>query len=271
MQLQIFAINYGKRKEDWEDSQYFSNYRPEQPEKVDKDNPKKDYKFNQESWAKDGTFKFDPEFLKSPFWSASVGLEKIGATNIPMENHPGIKKAYHATTNKVAGLSIIEKIDAFMENPNTRFGGGFYVASDKQTSFAELESHEKDQFNDPNNKDPQLLLANEIIEFDVSGGDLVDCTRGELAILVENQPQQIEARVRQDRRDGIVFKSTKGPGLNMILYNNQESILKPTSKTPQPARKDYDKFKMDKKTDEMQKNGGLSKIKDASRTNVGTI
>jgi hypothetical protein len=37
----------------------------------------------------------------------------------------------------------------------------------------------------------------------------------------------------------------------MVLYQNYASILKPTSKTPQPAKKDYDKFKMDKKTDEM--------------------
>jgi hypothetical protein len=217
-------VNYGKRKEDGEDSQHISN-------------------FNE--------FNFDEKDMQSPFWSASVGIEKINATNIPMVNHKGIKKAFHSTTKKDVGGYIIEEISKYPENPAGRFGGGFYVASNKQTSFAELASHEKDQFKDPSNLEPQLLPAVDIIEFDVSGGDLVDCTNGELAIMADKQPKEIEARVRKDRRDGIVFKSTKGPGLNMVLYQNYASILKPTSKTPQPARKDYDKFKIDKKTDEM--------------------
>ena len=243
---------YEERKEDDEDSQYFGNFWDNKPEKEDiPDN------FDHEKWSKDVDFKFDDAFMESPFWSASVGLEKIGATETKMEQHTGIKKAFHATTNIKAGGAIIKNIDPFMENPIGRFGGGFYVANNKQTCFAELASHEKDQLENP--IDPKLLPAVEIIEFDVSGGDLADCTDGELAIMVEKQPKVIEAKVRKDNRDGLVFKSTKGSGLNIVLYNNQKSILKPTFETPKPARKDYDKFKMDKRTDEMQKNGDLSK------------
>jgi len=228
-------VNFGKRKEDEEDSQHISKFKG---------------------------IEFDQEFIESPFWSASIGIEKIDATKIPMEQHKGIKKAYHTTTNKVAGGKIIEKIDRYPENPDGRFGGGFYVASNKQTCFAELASHERDQFDDLENKNPENLPAVEIIEFDVSGGDLVDCTAGELAIMVDKRPKEIEARVRKDRRDGIVFNSTKGSGMNIVLYQNYESILKPTTKTPQPARKDYDKFKNDKlsaRIDKMEKNGDLSK------------
>jgi hypothetical protein len=116
----------------------------------------------------EGDFEFDEEFINSPWFSASVGIEKVEATKFEMQQHKGIKKAFHSTTAKDVGGYIIEEISNYTENPAGRFGGGFYVASNKQTSFAELASHEKDQFKDPGNLDPQLAPAVDIIEFDVS-------------------------------------------------------------------------------------------------------
>ena len=86
--------------------------------------------------------------MNSPWFSASVGIEEVEATKIEMQQHEGIKKAFHATTNIKAGGAIIKNIDPFMENPIGRFGGGFYVASDLNTCYAEIKAHEFDQFKD---------------------------------------------------------------------------------------------------------------------------
>jgi hypothetical protein len=76
--------------------------------------------------------------------------------------------------------------------------------------------------------------------------------------MVKSQPLAIEKKVREDKRDGIVFPSTKGSGNNIVLFRNF-GILTPTSDKPTSAKEGFDQFKMDKRTDEMQKNGDLSK------------
>ena len=218
------------------------------------------------------------ELDKDLWFKASDGIEDVKATNIPLPKHKGISKAFHTTTNKYAANSILQRIDPRFHNPASRFGGGFYVASDLQTCYAELKAHEVDQFKDDYDglkpgETPQWLSAVHTMEYDVSGGDFVDCTSGELAEMVKSQPLAIEKKVRDDKRDGIVFPSTKGSGMNIVLFQNY-GILKATSDEPTPAKEGFDKFKKEKlseKMDKMEKKGVLSKIKDASRTNVGTI
>jgi hypothetical protein len=218
------------------------------------------------------------ELDKDLDFKSSDGIEDVKATKIPLPKHKGISKAFHTTTNKYAANSILQRIDPRFHNPASRFGGGFYVASDLQTCYAELKAHEVDQFKDDYDglkpgEEPQWLSAVHTMEYDVSGGDLVDCTSGELAEMVKSQPLAIEKKVREDKRDGIVFPSTKGRGMNIVLFQNY-GILKATSAEPTPAKEGFDKFKKEKlseKMDKMEKKGDFSKIKDASRTNVGTI
>lgn len=216
---------------------------------------------------------FDKDVIDSPWFSASEGIEKVGATNIPMQKHVGISKAFHVTTNEFAAKSILESINPFWHNPASRFGGGFYVASDLETCFAEIKAHESDEILKEEKGSGKWLSAVHTIEYAVNGGDLVDCTGGELAKMVKTQPLSIEKKVREDKRDGIVFPSTKGSGMNIVLFQNY-GILKAKSEKPESAKEGFDKFKKEKlseKIDKMEKKGDLSKIKDASRTSVGTI
>jgi hypothetical protein len=261
---------YGKRKVDDKESQGTSNYgwaeyHPDsKEEKFDEDGKK--------------IQKFDEEFMSSPWFSASVGIEKVEATKFEMQQHKGIKKAFHVTTLEKNAASILSKIDPFFDNPASRFGGGFYVASDLKTCYAEIAAHEDDQYKKDYKLSPgqirQKQSAVHAIEYDVNGGDLADCTTGELAKMVTYQPLAIEKKVREDKRDGLVFPSTKGSGNNIVLFQNF-GILKPKSTEPTSAKEGFDQFKKEKelseKMDKMGKNGDLSKIKDASRTNVGTI
>lgn len=244
---------YGKRKVDDKDSQGTSKYGWEE---YHPDSTVKKY----DEYGKE-IQKFDEEFMNSPWFSASVGIEKVEATKIEMQQHEGIKKAFHVTTLEKNAASILSKIDPFFDNPASRFGGGFYVASDLNTCYAEIAAHELDQFKDKDNKDPKFQSAVHAIEYDVNGGDLADCTTGELAKMVKSQPLAIEKKVREDKRDGIVFPSTKGSGNNIVLFKNL-GILKPKSDKPESAKEGFNKFKMEKlsgKIDEMEKNGNLSK------------
>ncbi len=212
------------------------------------------------------------ELDKDLDFKSSDGIEDVIATNIPLPKHKGISKAFHTTTNKYAANSILQRIDPRFHNPASRFGGGFYVASDLQTCYAELKAHELDQFKDDYElkpkESPQWLSAVHTIEYDVSGGDLVDCTSGKLAEMVKTQPLAIEKKVREDKRDGIVFPSTKGSGMNIVLFQNY-GILKSISDEPTSAKEGFGEFKKEKfseKMDKMEKDGGLSKIKSATHT-----
>jgi hypothetical protein len=203
---------------------------------------------------------------KNIWFKASEGIKDKTATDIPLPKHEGISKAFHTTTNEYAAKSILQRINPKFHNPASRFGGGFYVASDLATCYAELKAHEVDQFKDDYDKlkpgeKPQWLSAVHTIEYDVSGGDFVDCTGGELAKIVKDDPKSIEKKVREDKRDGIVFPSTKGSGMNIVLFQNY-GILQPKSDKPTSAKEGFDKFKKEKlseKIDKMEKNGDLSK------------
>jgi len=177
--------------------------------------------------------RFTPESLKTAnvdeldknlWFKSSLGIEEVTATDVPLPKYEGLSAAFHTTTNEYSAGSILSRIDPRYHNPASRFGGGFYAASDKKTSYAEVAAHEFDNFD---NKEPEkgLLSAVHIIEYSVSGGDLADATQGRLADIVHENPKSIEKKVRKDKRDGIVFNSTKGPGKNLVLYKNY-GILK---------------------------------------------
>lgn len=177
--------------------------------------------------------RFSPEALKTAnvdeldknlWFKSSLGIEEVTATDIPLPKYEGLTAAFHTTTNEYAAGSILQRIDPRYHNPASRFGGGFYAASDKQTSYAEVAAHEFDNF-DKGEPEKGLLSAVHIIEYSVSGGDFADATQGRLSEIVHENPKAIEKKVRMDERDGIVFNSTKGPGKNLVLFKNY-GILK---------------------------------------------
>jgi len=187
---------------------------------------------------------------KDLWFKASDGIQTdVRTTKLSLPKHKGITKAFHTTTKEYAANNILKRINPKFHNPASRFGGGFYAASDLKTCYAEIAAHEDDQFKDDYalkpGETPQKQSALETIEYEVSGGDLVDCTAGELKNLAHTQPKAIEKKVRQTKRDGIVFKSTKGPGQNIVLFKNYD-ILKPKSGKPTSAKEGFEKFKKEK-------------------------
>lgn len=215
------------------------------------------------------------ELDKDLSFKASDGIEDVTATDIELPKHKGITKAFHTTTNKYAANSILQRIDPRFHNPASRFGGGFYAASDLETSYAEVAAHEFDNFKPGAGKESEgLLSAVHTIEYAVNGGELVDCTDGKLSEIVKSAPMSIEKKVREDKKDGIVFPSTKGSGMNIVLFQNY-GILKPKSEKPESAKEGFEQYKKEKlsgKIDKLEKNGELSNIKNASDTgNKATI
>ena len=222
--------------------------------------PKKDSK--EKDWKSSKENEWDTWNAEKNIWfKASEGIKDKTATDIPLPKHAGISKAFHTTTNEYAAKSILQRINPKFHNPASRFGGGFYVASDLETCYAELKAHEADEILKEEKGSGKWLSAVHTIEYDISGGDLVDCTGGELAKIVKDDPKSIEKKVREDKRDGIVFPSTKGSGMNIVLFQNY-GILQPKSDKPTSAKEGFDKFKKEKlseRIDKMEKNGDLSK------------
>ncbi len=206
----------------------------------------------EELWPKDANGKEKPYSadvidklkLDDDLWfKSSEGIEDVEATkeHLPAYDKP-LTSAYHVTTHEKSAGSILSRIDPRMHNPAGRFGGGFYVASDLQTSYAEIQAHE---FDNVKKGEPEkgLLSAVDIIEYTGAGkADLVDVSASQnLADMVKKEPKKIEKKVRQDARDGIVFNSTKGKGKNIVLFKNY-GVLKAKDKYTSAAD-GFKKFK----------------------------
>jgi hypothetical protein len=175
---------------------------------------------------------------------ASDGIEKKEALGISGPIVKTLPSVFHTTTNKYAGNSINASIDPSFHNPASRFGGGFYVATDKTTSFMEVEAHENDLKKD----DPlaDLLKAVEILEFKpkVSGAQISDFTATPLLSgFVKEKPIEVEKQIRKESMDGLLFKSTKGPGNNLVLFKNENAILGKSKRGPKIVVAEYEKFK----------------------------
>jgi hypothetical protein len=162
--------------------------------------------------------------LDDDLWfKSSIGIEGVEPTEEHLPTYDqGIASAFHVTTHEKSAGSILSRIDPRMHNPASRFGGGFYVATELHTSYAEIAAHEFDNLKEGGDPSKGLLTAIHIIEYTGAGtADLVDATATEvLATMVKKDPLKIEKKVRQEGRDGIVFHSTKGTGKNIVFYKN---------------------------------------------------
>ena len=72
-----------------------------------------------------------------------------------------------------------------------------------------------------------LVQPTNYLPYDVNlgAGDIVDAT-GPLTALVMSRPKEIELAAREDNKDGILYKSSRGSGFALVLYKNYNSILK---------------------------------------------
>jgi hypothetical protein len=166
--------------------------------------------------------------LDDDIWfKSSPGMNFAEATEEQLPTYDkGIPSAYHVTTHALSAKSILSRIDPRMHNPASRFGGGFYVATELTTSYAEIAAHEFDNFKEGGDPTKGLLTAIHILEYTGMGAtDLVDATASPvLKTMVQKEPLKIEKKARQDGRDGIVFNSTKGSGKNIVFYKNYGAL-----------------------------------------------
>uniref|UniRef100_UPI0040477AB4 eCIS core domain-containing protein n=1 Tax=Algoriphagus sp. TaxID=1872435 RepID=UPI0040477AB4 len=216
------------------------------PEKIDR---RKDELWPKDKNGKDKAYStdvIDKQKLDDDLWfKASEGIEGVEATEEHLPAYDkGISSAFHVTTNERSAKSILNRIDPRFHNPASRFGGGFYVATDLQTSYAEVAAHEFDNLKEGGDPSKGLLTAIHLIEYVGAGAaDLVDASATEsLAIMVKKDPLKIEKKVRQEGRDGIVFNSTKGTGKNIVLFKNY-GVLKVKGKGYTGAAKGFKAWK----------------------------
>jgi hypothetical protein len=154
-----------------------------------------------------------------------------------------MKRAFHVAATERGAKSAAAQIDAGWHNESGRFGGGFHVASDIATGAMEVDHHKLDakkkakQDALEDGKSPyemdmayakaDLVQPTNYLPYDVNlgAGDIVDAT-GPLTALVMSRPKEIELAARQDNKDGILYKSSRGSGFALVLYKNYTSILK---------------------------------------------
>jgi hypothetical protein len=228
------------------------------PEKIDR---RKD-----ELWPKDENGKekeystdvIDEQKLDDDLWfKASEGIEDVTATSKTLPLYQGkISSAFHVTTLEKSAASILNRIDPRFHNPAGRFGGGFYVASDLETSYAEVQAHEFDNFKKGGDSKKGILSAIHIIEYTgVGSAEIVDATsKGFFGLdtMVQKEPKKIEKKVREDALDGIIFNSTKGAGKNIVLFKNY-GVLKAKGGF-KGAAEGFQKFKEENPLKDMKEN-----------------
>ena len=215
------ASEKGEKQEAKENKQTPKNPAPE------KINRRKDELWPKNEDGKDKEYStdvIDEQKLDDDLWfKSSEGIEEVQSTeeNLPAYDQ-GISSAFHVTTNERSAASILDRVDPRFHNPAGRFGGGFYVATDLKTSYAEVQAHEYDNFKKGGDPTKGLLSAVHIIEYTGAGtADLVDASSTDvLSDMVIKDPKKIEKKVREEAKDGIVFNSTKGSGKNIVLFKN---------------------------------------------------
>jgi hypothetical protein len=267
------APKEGKEQEDMENGLSFENIYPEKGiEEFSSSNrainpaPDKIDRREDEQWPigpknEDGsgvaysTDIIDQQGLDKDLWfKSSKGIEGVEATEEHLPTYDqGISSAFHVTTNERSAASILDRVDPRFHNPAGRFGGGFYVATDLQTSYAEVQAHEYDNFKEGGDPTKGLLSAIHVIEYTGAGtADLVDASSTPiLADMVIKEPKKIEKKVREDARDGIVFNSTKGSGKNIVLFKNY-GVLKVKGDGYTGAAEGFKKFKAENRTNEVE-------------------
>jgi hypothetical protein len=225
------------------------------PDKIDR---RKDELWPKDENGKDKEYStdvIDEQKLDDDLWfKASEGIEGMEATDKHLPTYDqGISSAFHVTTNERSAKSILDRVDPRFHNPLGRFGGGFYVASDLKTAYAEVQAHEYDNFKEGGDPSKGLLSAVHLIEYTGAGSaDLVDASANDvLADMVKNEPKKIEKKVRQDARDGIVFNSTKGKGKNIVFFKNY-GVLKAKGDQYTGAAEGFRKFKAENRVNEIE-------------------
>ena len=138
-----------------------------------------------------------------------------------------VKIVRHAVGSTRQAESVLKGIDPKFFNPNSRFGGGFYVTVEGETAVAELAAHDV--------KATQVIRYN----FNLSNQKVLDLTNPNIASewgfttsLSTEACQAIAAKARAQGYNAISFPSYRGSGMNYVIYDNFDKILKPQMISP---------------------------------------
>jgi hypothetical protein len=142
-----------------------------------------------------------------------LDLETPGEEEIEYNIMSSINTLYHTTTRAGADKSILERIDPKFFKSSSRFGGGFYLTNDIETSEAEIAHH---KFDDPDNP----LNAYVTISYNISGGKILDATGPAIYKTVEENPIHLRRMAQRGGMDGIAIPSLRGSGTNVVLFKN---------------------------------------------------
>ena len=142
-----------------------------------------------------------------------LDLETPGVEEIEYNIMSSINTLYHTTTRAGADKSILERIDPTFFKSSSRFGGGFYLTNDIETSEAEIAHH---KFDDPDNP----LNAYVTISYNISGGKILDATGPAIYKTVEENPIHLRRMAQRGGMDGIAIPSLRGSGTNVVLFKN---------------------------------------------------
>jgi len=95
----------------------------------------------------------------------------------------------------------------------------------KKSAYKKQEGTEKDK--QRAYKNAELLKPTNVLKYSVELKDsnILDTTRKGLTAIAKNTPKMIEKAARMDGYDGIIFKSMRGPGKNMVVYKNYHKIF----------------------------------------------
>jgi len=146
-------------------------------------------------------------------WLIDDIFEKLGLSKKP--------NAFHATEKVKQTQSVLDGIDPKYFNPNSRFGEGFYVASEGDTAVAELASHN--------------VKANYLIRYKVNlnSKKVLDFTDINVAkkwgfqkgITSPADCKIIASKARKSGYEVISFPSYQGSGTNYVIFNNFKKYL----------------------------------------------
>ncbi|MEG3753032.1 RHS repeat-associated core domain-containing protein [Psychromonas arctica] len=160
----------------------------------------------------------------SDYVLAGVG----GVASIPMKARSMTTKAFHVVDEGWKADSILEGINPKYFNPDSRFGGGFYIGNDGTTVVKELAEHGFD--------------AKYAIRYDVdfTGSKVLDLTDPHIANNwgfipkgTSTEASQVIGQLARDNGyDAITFSSYRGSGTNTVIFDKFDEILTPMMVTP---------------------------------------
>lgn len=139
--------------------------------------------------------------------------------------------AYHSVGGENSAKkiqSVLDGIDIRYTSPESRFGQGFYVAADGNTTIAELVYHGTDarysiRYN--MNLDGQKVL--DLTDFKMASE--WGYSQGESSLL---ECQNIAEIALEKGYDVIKVQSYRDAGINYVIFNNFDEILQPQMVTP---------------------------------------